>query len=161
MRHRNDGAVAEPLANDPLHELVSLHIHARTDFIQHHNLAPTHHRPGQAEKLPLAVAQEVGRHHGVEPAFLLDDGPDLTLGQRGYENCVAFAASQGIVGVRIRGRPWIHVEPHRLGGHPPRFLRDHIELCTECLAWNTRDVDPVDLNPSAAKLKEMEETGQH
>ena len=72
VRDGNDRAVLELVTNDGLHQLIRLDVDAGTDLVQHDDLAAPNQRPGQAEELALAVAEEVGRHDGVEAAFVGD-----------------------------------------------------------------------------------------
>lgn len=77
--HRQDSAAIELIADDFLHQLVSLKVDARGSLIQYNNAAGVQDGAGQAKELALTVGEHFRLGGRIQPALFVDDGPQIYI----------------------------------------------------------------------------------
>mmetsp|Transcript_115547 Transcript_115547/g.368738 ORF Transcript_115547/g.368738 Transcript_115547/m.368738 type:complete len:350 (+) Transcript_115547:170-1219(+) len=145
------GPRGELLADGPLDQAVGVHVHRGGRLVEQQDLAGPEQRAPQAGHLPLAHGEVLSalRHRGVEVALqLLDVQLQVAAAQR---------LPDLLVGADPNG---VHVEADVPNKHD-RLLWDDRHAPTQALQPKLGDVDTVDVDVAARKLREPKQAVHH
>ena len=157
MRHTDHRAARKLFPDNPLHQYICMHIHARTHLIQNDDLALPQNRTCEAEELPLPVAEEINIHFRVQPAFAKDDRPHLATREGGDELVVRVAGfgCSGDCSLSGGPAPWVHVEAYAFRSNPIGFLSDDIHALAKSIPWYVGDVVSIDRDGAIPRFEDV------